>query len=261
MNLIQLYETLILRDVMFYMLPGSLSLLGVSLIVWVQIPDSWRNLVTPYALSNGWIIVALLLVLGYVFGHILYILHNSTIGKLKSLKRDEIMNRFLDSTSTDDDASNLILTLRQGLINAVVSDVKGEDQKNILKKANLLQVYFTADKYIRLKSIDFYAVYISRLTATSRFYGVMSVGWAILSLSCVSFFFTGVLPTILNIIIILVLCLLSYRFIRQSITDQQELVWNVVQATYLLHLEEKRSFDREKELKAIEESIKSKKAG
>jgi len=72
-------------------------------------------------------------------------------------------------------------------------------------------------------------------------------------LAFVSFFFTGVLPVAWNIVAILVLFSLSYCFIRASITDQEELVWNVLQATYLLNLEDQKSLKREKEIKTAKE--------
>lgn len=176
MNFIQFYETLILRDVMFYFLPGGLTLFGFYLIIWVQIPDGWKSTITEYAPSNDWTSIFLFLALSYVFGHVLYMLHNSTVGKLKSLKRDEIMNRSLGLTITESDLPNFTQALRKGLVSALVGE-SVKDPTSLLKRENLLQLYFSADKYIRLKSIDFYTLYVSRLTATSRFYGVMSVSW------------------------------------------------------------------------------------
>jgi len=72
--------------------------------------------------------------------------------------------------------------LRKGLVSALVSESRAKDVAHFLDLENLIQLYFTADKYIRFKSIDFYTLYVSRLTATSRFYGVMSIGWAVLGL-------------------------------------------------------------------------------
>lgn len=253
MNLIQLYETLILRDIMFYFLPGGLTLFGVSLVFWVQTPDSLRNAITKYVPASEWVLVTIFLALSYVLGHVLYMLHNSTVGKLKSLRRHEIMGRYLGLTKTESGLSDFTLELRKGLIGAAVGENQAKDIANFLKPENLLQLYFTADKYIRLKSVDFYMLYVGRLTATSRFYGVMSIGWVVLGLAFVSFFFTGMLPTGWNVIAVLVFFLLSYRFIRASITDQEELVWNVLQAAYLLNLEDRRSLKGEKEIKAATE--------
>ncbi len=253
MNLIQLYETLILRDIMFYFLPGGLTLFGVSLVFWVQTPDSLKNAITKYMPASEWALAAIFLALSYILGHVLYMLHNDTVGKLKSLRRHEIMGRHLGLTKAEDDLSDFTRELRKDFVGAIVGESQAKDVMRFLKSENLLQLYFTADKYVRLKSVDFYTLYVGRLTATSRFYGVMSISWAILGLTFVSFFFTGILSAEWNAIAILVFLLLSYRFIRSSITDQEELVWNVLQATYLLSLEDQRSLKREKAIKAAKE--------
>lgn len=253
MNFIQFYETLILRDILFYFLPGGLTLLGVSFVFWVQISDSLKNAITKYVPASEWVLVTIFLALSYVLGHMLYMFHNSTVGKLKSLRRHEIMDRHLGLTKTENDLSAFTREIRNGLVDAVVSESQSKDIALFFKSDNLLQLYFTADKYVRLKNLDFYTLYISRLTATSRFYGVMSVSWAVLGLAFFSFFFTGMLPAGWNVTAIFIFFLLSYRFIRSSITDQEELVWNVLQATYLLNLEYQRSLKREKEIKAAKE--------
>jgi len=203
--------------------------------------------------ASDWIMVAVFLALSYVLGHVLYMLHNNTVGKLKSLRRHEIMGRCLGLKKAEGDLPEFTRELRKGLVSALVSESRAKDVAHFLDLENLIQLYFTADKYIRFKSIDFYTLYVSRLTATSRFYGVMSIGWAVLGLAFVSFFFTGVLPVAWNIVAILVLFSLSYCFIRASITDQEELVWNVLQATYLLNLEDQKSLKREKEIKTAKE--------
>jgi len=253
MNLIHLYETLILRDIMFYLMPGGLTLLGVGFVLWVQAPDSVENAIAKCMPASDWIMVVVFLALSYVLGHVLYMLHNSTVGKLKSLRRHEIVSRCLGLKKAESDLPEFTRELRKGLISALVSESRTKDVAHFLDSENLLQLYFTADKYVRFKSVDFYTLYVSRLTATSRFYGVMSIGWAVLGLAFVSFFFTGVLPVVWNIIAILVLFLLSYRFVRSSIADQEELVWNVLQATYLLNLEDQRSLKRAKETKTAKE--------
>ncbi|MEM4217726.1 MAG: hypothetical protein QXZ09_06855 [Candidatus Methanomethylicaceae archaeon] len=244
---------------MFYFLPGGLTLFGVGLVLWVQIPDNVKNVIAKYIPTGGWVSVAIFLASSYLLGHILYLLYNSTVGRMKSLRRHEIMSRYLGLTRTPNDLSDFVIEMRRSLVSAVVDENQAKDVERFLKAENMLQLYFAADKYIRLKSIDFYTLYISRLTATSRFYGVMSIGWAVLGLAFLSFFFTGKLPTGWNVVGISVLILFSYRFIRASIADQEELVWNILQATHLLNLEEQRSLKREKEIAAAKEQTSSKK--
>jgi hypothetical protein len=241
-----LYETLILRDILFYFLPGGFTLFGLSIVFWTQIPDSWKNTIATYAPLDGWFTTIILFAMSYITGHVLYIIHNGTVGKLKAFKRHEIMGRFLELSKAKNDVSGFTQKVRKGLLNAVGNDGSQAKVASILKSENLLQIYFTADKYIRYKSMDLYTLYVSRLTATSRFYGVMSVGWALLGLACTSLFFTTSLPSVLNVAIIFMFFILSYRFVKQSIAEQEELVWNVLQATYLLDLKEREISEQNK---------------
>src|SRR5262245_48474512 len=239
MNLFQFYETLILRDIMFYFLPGGTSLFGLILIFWAQAQDGSRKAISPYIPAETLTRMVIFLTASYICGHILYMIHNRTVGKIKSLRRHEMLGRFLAIDKSNEDLPKCIQELKEGMVKALFD--QPENKKGFITHENLRQLYFIGDKYILLKKPEFYTTYISRLTATSRFYGVMSVGWAVIAFACSSFFFTQAIPFSLNIVIILALFIFSFWFIRSSINDQEELVWNLVQATYLLYLEDQRS--------------------
>ena len=232
-----MYETLILRDILFYFLPGGFTLFGVGFLSWLQIPEHWKTSLSNYLPVNILILVAIFLAFSYVTGHILYIIHNATFGKLRQLKRQEIMCRFLQIKKDDKDVPEVIKELRNGLVNALMYRKQVSNKEKYLNSENLLQLYFTSDKYIFLKSRDLYTTYISRVTATSRFAGVMSVSWLIMALVCFSNFLTETIHFFWNTLLILTFILLSISFIKHSIREQEELVWNVIQATFLLNNE------------------------
>ena len=249
MDFRQLYETLIQRDLFFYILPGAFTLGTGILITKISLPEnSWITLSQGIRDIDKLYFFILFLFISYLIGFLMYILHNKTIGKTNKLKRHLILQNFLFSDEKKDD--KLIQQIKDIFVKSIFPDYKSD---NKLTTGELLQLYFTADKYIRLKNLDFYSVYISRLTATSRFCGVMSVSFIIIAIFSIFILFYNHLfiHFILVIFSIIIFIFVSRLLFKQSIVDQEELVWNVIQGSYLIYTDEKIKNENEIKLKEI----------
>lgn len=238
MEISQYYETLVQRDLNFYVLPGSFTLLGELIIFkYYGIDELWKKVITNNISDNIILNVVLFLGFSYIVGYILYMVHNRTIGSSIRLKRHLILQKYI----FPQEPSETILKMRSEMVTAIFGDSFTSNIEKLNNMGDLLQLYFNADKYIRQKNKDFYLTYIGRLTATSRFCGVMSIACGILAISLlwVFFYFQAIFIVAITLILIAVFFILSFWFFKQSITDQEELVWNIVQSIYLIQNNEK----------------------
>ena len=81
MNFAQFYEILILRDIFFYILPGSITLLGLTSISWFQMDEAQRLVLKGYLPSSAVILILVFLLLSYILGQILFMLQSKTFGR------------------------------------------------------------------------------------------------------------------------------------------------------------------------------------
>lgn len=232
MEINKYYETLVQRDLNFYVLPGGYTIFGVFLILKIYGTDElWNKTVASGITENSIINVVLFLVASYAMGYVLYMIHNKTVGDSVNLKRHLLLQRYI----FPDKPSETILKMRAELVSAILGEKFIENIEQLNNTGDLLQLYFNADKYVRQKNKDFYLTYIGRLTATSRFCGVMSVACSFLALCLLGAFFyfqyALIIPTFCGMAGLFVL---SFWFFKQSITDQEELVWNIIQSVFLI---------------------------
>lgn len=232
MEISQYYETLVQRDLNFYVLPGGFALLGEALILKVYGTDElWNKIVRGNISESTLLNIALFMAASYILGYVLYMVHNKTIGTSNKLKRHLILQSYIFPQKP----SEVIVKMRTEMVSAILGEKFKENIEELNNTGDLLQLYFNADKFIRQKSKDFYLTYVGRPTATSRFCGVMSIACAVLGISLLAVFFYFQYPfAILTLCALTTLSLLSFWFFKQSIIDQEELVWNVVQSIHLI---------------------------
>ena len=84
MNIQSFYEYVILRDILAFILPGGISLVGISTVVQAFGSDRFEKILLPFSNLNTFLTTALFMMIAFLVGHILdmlyrLIFHSQTI--------------------------------------------------------------------------------------------------------------------------------------------------------------------------------------
>ena len=95
MNIQSFYEYVILRDILAFILPGGISLAGIYMIA-----QAWGIVRLEKALpfftnSNSFLEITYLILISFLIGHILDVLHRVLVQKNKRFQREKILKKIL----------------------------------------------------------------------------------------------------------------------------------------------------------------------
>ena len=101
MNIQSFYEYVILRDILAFILPGGISLVGISMVVQAFGSDRFEKVLLPFSKLSPFLTSALFIMIAFLIGHILDMLYRIIFQKRKSfLRLDTIRKMLIGETAT-----------------------------------------------------------------------------------------------------------------------------------------------------------------
>jgi hypothetical protein len=95
MNIQSFYEYVILRDILAFILPGGISLVGISMVVQAFGSDRFEKILLSFSNLSPFLTSALFIMIAFLIGHILDMLYRLIFQRRKSFLRLETMRKML----------------------------------------------------------------------------------------------------------------------------------------------------------------------
>lgn len=95
MNIQSLYEYVILRDILAYILPGGISLVGIALIAQSFGIDRWNKVIFSLIDLSSWAFIIALIMIAFLVGHIIDMLYRILLQNSDWYRRPQTVRKML----------------------------------------------------------------------------------------------------------------------------------------------------------------------
>ncbi len=95
MNIQALYEYVILRDILAYILPGGISLAGIALIVQAYGVDRWNKVLYSLSDLGSWALAGALVAIAFLVGHVLDLVYRNLLQRRDWYRRPYTIRKML----------------------------------------------------------------------------------------------------------------------------------------------------------------------
>ena len=103
MNIQALYEYVILRDILAYILPGSISIAGVAFIAQAYGIERWNKLIFSLVDLSSWAFIIALIMIAFLVGHIIDMFYRLVLQGRDWYRRPQTIRKML--TGSEDPAA------------------------------------------------------------------------------------------------------------------------------------------------------------
>ncbi len=128
MNIQALYEYVILRDILAYILPGSISIAGVAFIAQAYGIERWNKIIFSLVDLSSWAFIVALIMIAFLVGHVIDMFYRLVLQRRDWYQRPQTIRKMLTG-SADPKAEIQHDPIRNGIRQAVAEFI-GLDWQN-----------------------------------------------------------------------------------------------------------------------------------
>ncbi len=99
MNIQALYEYVILRDILAYILPGGISIAGIALIAQAYGVERWNKLIFALFELSSWAFIVALIMIAFLVGHIIDMLYRLVLQGRDWYRRPQTIRKMLTGSA------------------------------------------------------------------------------------------------------------------------------------------------------------------